>query len=91
MTIGNLATPCRAPVVPPSWGRCDSEKRELQSSAPAQVARAAATGSWQYFNRPRPCLVESLEILTKLLHPETFRFGHEGTGSEWAADIAAGT
>jgi iron complex transport system substrate-binding protein len=34
----------------------------------------------QYFNRPGPRLVESLEILAEILHPETFRFGHEGTG-----------
>ena len=34
----------------------------------------------QYFNRPGPRLVESLEILADVLHPETFSFGHEGTG-----------
>jgi iron complex transport system substrate-binding protein len=34
----------------------------------------------QYFNRPGPRLVESLEILAELLHPEAFRFGYEGTG-----------
>ncbi|HVN27028.1 MAG TPA: ABC transporter substrate-binding protein, partial [Candidatus Binataceae bacterium] len=34
----------------------------------------------QYFNRPGPRLVESLEILAELLHPHTFRFGHEGRG-----------
>ncbi len=33
----------------------------------------------QYFNRPGPRLVESLEILAELLHPKTFAFGHEGT------------
>jgi len=33
----------------------------------------------QYFNRPGPRLVESLEILAEILHPETFRFGHAGT------------
>jgi iron complex transport system substrate-binding protein len=36
----------------------------------------------QYFNRPGPRLVESLEILAELLHPEAFHFGHEGTGWE---------
>ncbi len=34
----------------------------------------------QFFNRPGPRLVESLEILAELLHPEAFHFGHEGTG-----------
>ena len=35
----------------------------------------------QYFNRPGPRLVESLEILAELLHPE-LRFGHAGKGWE---------
>ncbi|MEE8200024.1 MAG: cobalamin-binding protein [Candidatus Acidoferrales bacterium] len=34
----------------------------------------------QYFNRPGPRLLESLEILAEILHPEVFHFGHEGTG-----------
>jgi iron complex transport system substrate-binding protein len=34
----------------------------------------------QYFNRPGPRLVESLEILAELIHPEAFHFGHEGRG-----------
>jgi iron complex transport system substrate-binding protein len=38
-----------------------------------------AEGS-QYFNRPGPRIAESLEILGEILHPELFRFGHEGSG-----------
>jgi iron complex transport system substrate-binding protein len=34
----------------------------------------------QYFNRPGPRLVESLEILAELLHPEAFPARHAGTG-----------
>jgi iron complex transport system substrate-binding protein len=34
----------------------------------------------QYFNRPGPRVVESLEILAEILHPEAFHFGHEGSG-----------
>jgi iron complex transport system substrate-binding protein len=34
----------------------------------------------QYFNRPGPRIVESLEILAEIVHPELFSFGHEGTG-----------
>lgn len=34
----------------------------------------------QYFNRPGPRLAESLEILAEILHPSSFKFGHEGTG-----------
>ncbi len=36
----------------------------------------------QYFNRPGPRLVESLEILAEILHPDIFQFGHEGAGWE---------
>ncbi|MGH7840347.1 MAG: cobalamin-binding protein [Candidatus Binataceae bacterium] len=34
----------------------------------------------QYFNRPGPRIVESLEILAEMLHPELFSFGHQGSG-----------
>ena len=34
----------------------------------------------QFFNRPGPRLVESLEILAEVLHPKVFHFGHEGSG-----------
>jgi iron complex transport system substrate-binding protein len=39
----------------------------------------AADGN-QYFNRPGPRLVESLEILAELIHPAVFNFGHQGRG-----------
>lgn len=35
-----------------------------------------------YFNRPGPRLVDSLEILAEILHPERFNFGYEGSGWE---------
>ncbi len=34
----------------------------------------------QYFNRPGPRVVESLEILAEILHPERFPARHEGSG-----------
>ncbi len=40
-----------------------------------------ADGS-QFFNRPGPRLVDSLEILAEILHPDLFKFGHRGTGWE---------
>ncbi|MDH3579844.1 MAG: cobalamin-binding protein [Hyphomicrobiales bacterium] len=42
--------------------------------------RVIVTDGSQYFNRPGPRLAESLEILAEVLHPESFAFGHEGTG-----------
>jgi iron complex transport system substrate-binding protein len=45
-------------------------------------ARVFLADGSQFFNRPGPRLVESLEILAEILHPELFRFGHQGTGWE---------
>lgn len=42
--------------------------------------RVFLTDGNQYFNRPGPRLVESLEILAEFIHPEVFHFKHEGTG-----------
>jgi iron complex transport system substrate-binding protein len=33
-----------------------------------------------YFNRPGPRVVESVEMLAEILHPEHFNFGHEQSG-----------
>jgi len=38
------------------------------------------TDADQFFSRPSPRMAESLEILAEILHPDAFRFGHEGTG-----------
>lgn len=39
-----------------------------------------------FFNRPGPRVAETLEILAEILHPEAFRFGHEGRGwRRWEA------
>ena len=34
----------------------------------------------QYFNRPGPRLVDSLEILAEIFHPDIFEFGHKNIG-----------
>ena len=34
----------------------------------------------QYFNRPGPRLVESLEILIEIIHLDKFDFGHKDIG-----------
>ena len=34
----------------------------------------------QFFNRPGPRLIESLEILAEIIHPNIFQFNHEQTG-----------
>ena len=51
--------------------------RDLSAAASGRVYLAEAD---QYFNRPGPRLAETLEIVAEILHPETFSFGHEGSG-----------
>jgi iron complex transport system substrate-binding protein len=57
-----------------------AERPEWSRLRAAREGRVFLTDGNQYFNRPGPRLVESLEILAELLHPEAFHFGHEGTG-----------
>ena len=63
-----------------------AERPEWTALRAVQNGRVYLTDGNQYFNRPGPRLVESLEILAELLHPEAFRFGHEGTG--WVRAVA---
>lgn len=34
----------------------------------------------QYFNRPGPRIIDSIEILAEIIHPKQFIFGYEGNG-----------
>jgi len=34
----------------------------------------------QYFNRPGPRIVDSIEILAEVINPKHFIFGYEGSG-----------
>lgn len=47
---------------------------------PAREGRVFVCEGHQYFNRPGPRLVETLEIVAEALHPDRFRFGYEGVG-----------
>ncbi|MEM7410762.1 MAG: ABC transporter substrate-binding protein [Myxococcota bacterium] len=55
----------------------------LASLRAVREGRVALTDGHQYFNRPGPRLVESLEILCEILQPERFPARHEGAGWEW--------
>ncbi|HWY75572.1 MAG TPA: cobalamin-binding protein [Verrucomicrobiae bacterium] len=44
--------------------------------------RVCLTDGNQFFNRPGPRIVESLEILAEICHPDRFNFGHRGKGWE---------
>ncbi|MBD2777955.1 cobalamin-binding protein [Iningainema tapete] len=43
-----------------------------------QSGRVYITDGNSYFNRPGPRLVDSLEILAEILHPEIFQYGYKG-------------
>ena len=58
--------------------------RELRAVREGRVVLAAGGG---LFDRPGPRVADALEILAEALHPEAFRFGHEGRG--WARDAGA--
>jgi iron complex transport system substrate-binding protein len=56
----------------PGWSKLRAVKKH----------RVVLTDGNQYFNRPGPRLVESLEILAEIIHPDRFDFGHQGKGWE---------
>jgi len=66
--------------------RASEELHLLQKQSGWKLLRAVRDGRVfiadgnQYFNRPGPRIVKSIEILAELIHPNTFRFGHEGSG-----------
>lgn len=55
------------------------EWSELQA---VRNKRVYITDGNAYFNRPGPRLVDSLEILAEILHPESFNFGYRGKAWE---------
>lgn len=63
----------------PGWG-------ELKA---VQCGKVFVTDGNQFFNRPGPRLVESLEILAEIFHPDVFQFGQMGTGWEHYPPLAA--
>jgi iron complex transport system substrate-binding protein len=65
-----------------------TQRPEWPSLRAVRASRVYVTDGNQYFNRPGPRLVESLEILAEVLHPGLFRFRHEGTGWQRAAETA---
>jgi iron complex transport system substrate-binding protein len=62
-----------------------TRRTDWQQLRAVQTGRVFITDGNQFFNRPGPRLVESLEILAEIFHPQGFHFGHEGTGWERAA------
>ncbi len=42
--------------------------------------RLYITDGNQYFNRPGPRIVDSIEVIAEIIHPKLFNFGYEGNG-----------
>jgi len=59
-----------------------TQRSEWQKLHANQTGRVYITDGNSYFNRPGPRLVDSLEILAEILHPEIFDYGYKGTGWE---------
>ncbi len=70
--------------IPALWTR-----PEWPSLNAVRAGRVFLADGNQYFNRPGPRIVESLEILAEILHPEVFAFGHVGTGWQRALQPVA--
>ncbi|MDF5716634.1 MAG: cobalamin-binding protein [Rhizonema sp. NSF051] len=56
---------------------------EWQQLHATQSGRVYITDGNAYFNRPGPRLVDSLEILAEILHPEIFQYGYKGKAWEF--------
>lgn len=59
-----------------------AQKPEWKSLRAVQTGRVYLTDGNQYFNRPGPRLVDSLELLAEIFHPGKIYFGYEGKGWE---------
>lgn len=57
-----------------------TNRAKWQQLAAVRNRRVFMADGNQYFNRPGPRIAESLEILAEIVHPELFRYGHEGSG-----------
>lgn len=57
-----------------------TQRPEWQNLRAARANEVYLTDGNQYFNRPGPRLVDSLEILAEILHPEACDFSYKGTG-----------
>lgn len=57
-----------------------TQRPEWEKLHAVKAGRVFITDGNTYFNRPGPRLVDSVEILAEILHPEIFDYGYQGTG-----------
>ena len=66
-----------------------TQRPEWQNLRAVKTERVYITDGNSYFNRPGPRLVDSLEIMAEILHPEIFQYGYKGTAWEAFAVVGA--
>jgi len=59
-----------------------TERKDWKELKAVQNQQVYLADGNQFFNRPGPRLVESLEILAEIFHPDLFQFGHQNKGWE---------
>jgi iron complex transport system substrate-binding protein len=59
-----------------------TQRPEWEKLHAVKAGRVFITDGNAYFNRPGPRLVDSVEILAEILHPDIFDYGYQGTGWE---------
>lgn len=59
-----------------------TQQPDWQKLHATKSGRVYITDGNAYFNRPGPRLVDSLEIMAEILHPEIFEYGYKGTAWE---------
>ncbi len=57
-----------------------SDRKEYAGLKAVKNGNVFVADGNQYFNRPGPRVLESLEMLAEMLHPNEFKFAHEGIG-----------
>ncbi len=68
--LARTRTEMRTLLNKPGWGDLNAVRKQKTFICDGSA----------YFNRPGPRLVESLEVLAEILHPEKFQYGRNGTG-----------
>jgi iron complex transport system substrate-binding protein len=66
-----------------------TERPEWRKLRAVEIGQVYLADGNQYFNRPGPRLVDSLQILAEILHPEAFEPTHEGLAWRGHVKLAA--
>jgi iron complex transport system substrate-binding protein len=60
--------------------KISSVREKLRGLPCFEAGNVYYTDANQFFTRPGPRLLESLEILAEIVYPQAFKFGHRGSG-----------